>query len=776
MFFKLFKNRKTLIIYTIMLEFVLIIFNGMRFGRESMLEIFQDNLFVGDSTGNYTAGFYTDHSYMEGSYVATDLLFLKKGIYSIKVDYNSNSDGDWHKCYTTMYPEYDTSKEKTANLVYCDKVGLPADGNSVSYLSWVRYGTDYRVILGPQIDASGDGIYVLANKITITYLKNRTILFETSKLLLLFLVIDIAMLIFLFRKNEARKFLSNGNEIILAGLLFIIGFSSYPLISRDLYFGDDIFYHLRRVAHLAEGLKSGIFPVKIQPGWDNGYGYAVGIGYGSLLLYPSAILVILGSTIQFAYKFYIFLTNVLTTCISYYTFKRISSNKYIGLICSTLFTLMGFRIHSIYSGATVGEFGAYTFLPLVILGLYEIYQNKTKYAYITLALGITFTLSSHVLSTLILAIVVPLFCIILFEKTIKREVIVPLVKAFFLTVVLNLYFIVPCAEYLLFQDMRGNINKDILWAKGKEFVNLLVNMDDISFNTGGWSGIGFYSLIILALAIGVVFTGKFKEKTSSYIRILLLMFSLIFLSTNSIAYFWLKYNVKPIYDLLGNLEFTWHFLDISCGLIVFFAAKVFEVIFKNTEKKYIGLAISAIMVTLCICQSGAFIRETIVEGNPITMYDDAKLSGLGSDEFAIKGVDKSLTSCANMIVSDDTATADITKRKGTTIYANIKNPSGKAVLVEAPLWGYCHYSAKSGSEKLNVSMSANKKVAVEIPAGFNGQVKIYFHEPWYWRLAELVSLLALVWAVREKFCSTRFFGLFNIIKWKKKEEIEEHCE
>ncbi len=776
MFFKsLLKNRKILfIVCVILLEFVLIFLNSMRFNRNFSLEISQDDLLLGDNSGNYTAGFYADHSHMEGSYVTTEPLFLKKGIYNITVDYNSNSDGNWHTCYTTVYPEYDTSKEKTAKLVYCDKVGLPAEKNSISYLSWIRYGTDYRVVSGPETDASGDGIYVLANKVTVTYMKNRTILFETSKLLLFFLIIDIIILIFLFKRNAAQKFLSNSNEIVFAGLLFIIGFSSYPLISKDLYFGDDIFYHLRRIAYLAEGLKSGTFPVKIQPGWDNGYGYAVGIGYGSLLLYPSAILVILGSTVQFAYKFYIFLTNVLTACISYYAFKKISCSKYTGLLCSALFTLMGFRIHSIYSGATVGEFGAYTFLPLIILGLYEIYQSKAKHAYITLAFGITLTLSCHVLSTLILAIVVPLFCLILFEKTIKKDVIIPLIKAFFLTVFLNLYFIIPCAEYLLFQDMRGNINRDMLWAKGREAVNLLVNLDDISLNTGGWSGIGFYSLIVLALAAGCVFTGKFKEKTDSYIRVLLLMFGLIFLSTNSITYYWLKYNAKPVYDLLGNLEFTWHFLDISCGLIVFFAAKVFDIIFNNNEKKHIGVAISIIIVTLCICQSGTLIRETIVEGNPITMYDDVELDGLGSDEFAIKGVNKNLTNNPDMIVSNNAMTADIVKRSGTTLYVNINNPSEQAAIAEAPLWGYRHYAAKCGFKKLNVSMLENKKLGIEIPAKFNDQVKIYFHEPWYWRLAELASLLALGWAIIEIFYSPGFSKLFDTVKWKKKGNIAEH--
>lgn len=161
MFSKLFNNKKALVFLgVIILELILLIFNGFRFDRNSVFEMPQDDLLIHDNAGNYLPGFYADHSNIEGSFIATAPLFLEKGIYSITVDYNSNSDGNWHTCYTTVTPEYDTSKEKTANLVYCDKVGLPSDSERVSYLSWVRYGTDYRVILGPNTDASGDNIYV----------------------------------------------------------------------------------------------------------------------------------------------------------------------------------------------------------------------------------------------------------------------------------------------------------------------------------------------------------------------------------------------------------------------------------------------------------------------------------------------------------------------------------------------------------------------------------------------------------------------------------------
>lgn len=752
---KLHKKKAYLILFIILLEVIVLFFNIRKFDREWQLEVSREELLTYDNENGYISGFYADHSYAQNMYITTDAIFLEKGLYEVTVDYESNSDGNWRTCYTTMVAEADNTEEQTANLVLSDKVALPSENKSTSFTTWVRYGENYRVTLGPERDESGDNIYVLGQKVTITYLKNSTILREVSKLIFVFILINLGIYCRVYEWERVKNYLKNQDEFVIGGILFVIIFTSFPLLYRMIYFGDDIFYHLRRISYLADGLKAGYFPVKIQPGWDNGYGYAVGVCYGDLLLYPSAILVLLGNPLQFAYKFYIFFINILTALISYYSYKKIADNKYIGLVCSILYSLMGFRLHSIYAGATVGEFGAYTFLPLVILGLYEIYQKKASKAYITLSLGITLTLSSHVLSTLILAMVIPVFALIFIEKTIQKEVFLSLLKALGLTILLNLYFVIPCAEYLIFQDMVGNKNFDTLWVNGQELVNLFINMDDPSLNSGGWSGLGFYSLIIVSFAAAFIVSGKFKDKTHLHARLFLMTLGLTFLSTNSILYFWLKYNMNILYKLLGNLQFPWHFLNVVSGLLIFYMAKILEEIKNSGKKKNIGYILSSAVVILCIVQSGMFLREVIVEGNPITMYDDAKLKGINSVEFAINNIDKSLTYNSDVVVNDDFATVNIVKRKGITLNLQAQNLGERKSVVEIPLWGYRHYTAKSKGEVLEIVVLDNKKLGVVLPPGFDSEVKVYFKEPWYWRIAELLSLSGVVWIVAKVYWTKR---------------------
>ncbi len=756
-------KRKWIIAAILAVEIVLLVVNAFRFNRTESYSFTQDDLLLAKYNGStksydHESGFYADHSNIPETFIVTKPVFLRKGIYSISVTYESNAEDNWHTSYTTLNPCLDISKDRSADLVYSDHIAMPGDRNVVTYDSWVRYGTEFEVRMGPEEDATGDGIYVLAQGANITYMRGRTIVNETAKLFLLFLAIDALLWLILIKREEVKRF-CKGKAITFSVMLFTIAFSSYPLLGKALYFGDDIHYHLRRIAYMGEAIMSGQFPIHILPGWDRGYGYAAGVGYGDLLLYPSAFMVMLGFTVQAAYKFYVLLVNVLTSVISYYSFGKIADDKRVGLASSFLFTLIGFRLHSVYSGATVGEFGAFTFLPLVILGLWGIYNQKGKNAYIQLALGVTLSLSCHVLSTFILSLMIPLLCVILIEKTIKKEVLISLLKAFSMIVLLNLHFIVPLADYILFKNIKGNTVNDMLWSRGRDLVTFFGFSQAPFRDTGGFLGLGISFIIVIALVISFIIGGKFGKETGVYIRLFLFTGLLVALSANSMFYFFLMDKIPFLYKLLGNMQFPWHFLDVACGMTAFWFAIVLKKLLDEGGSKVIGYIAIVAICGVCIVQGDQLLADVVQEANPITMYDDAGVSDPCRAEFSIPGIDQSLIFTeTDMVIREDTqASASIIKKNGTTIYARVDNPTEENVITEAPLWGYRHYIAKAGGKKLKVYMADSKKLAVEIPAGYSGEIKICFREPWFWRVAELISLATLIYVIiaNNKQCSAR---------------------
>lgn len=93
-------------------------------------------------------------------------------------------------------------------------------------------------------------------------------------LLLFFFILDLIYIAFckgIFKKCQVTK------RKIYFGLFLIIMFSSFPIFSYYLYQGHDLQFYLMRIQGLKEGLLSGQFPIKIQPNWQNGYGYGVSV-------------------------------------------------------------------------------------------------------------------------------------------------------------------------------------------------------------------------------------------------------------------------------------------------------------------------------------------------------------------------------------------------------------------------------------------------------------------------------------------------------------------
>ena len=79
---------------------------------------------------------------------------------------------------------------------------------------------------------------------------------------------------------------------VLLGLLVLVGF--LPLLIPGIPEGHDIYYHFSRLEAMTNGLRHGIFPVLINAKALGGYGYASGLFYPDLLLYPVALLALTG--------------------------------------------------------------------------------------------------------------------------------------------------------------------------------------------------------------------------------------------------------------------------------------------------------------------------------------------------------------------------------------------------------------------------------------------------------------------------------------------------
>ena len=206
--------------------------------------------------------------------------------------------------------------------------------------------------------------------------------------------------------NEKVK--ENLKVIIIA--LAIAIFACVPYLQETSIDGNDISYHISRFASIAEELKLGNFPIAIHSSLLEGLGYANSIFYPELFLYIPALLLLCGLEIFKTYTVFIIIINFATVLITYYSAKHIFKSKEKAWITTLMYTLATYRLGDIFVRAALGEVIAFTFLPLILAGLYEIIIGDNKKWWLV-CFGIWGIVNSHIITCALMLVCIMLICL-----------------------------------------------------------------------------------------------------------------------------------------------------------------------------------------------------------------------------------------------------------------------------------------------------------------------------------------------------------------------------
>lgn len=670
---------------------------------------------------------------------------LSRGIYHIQIDYSADYAGSTICAVSGL-----SSLE-----MHCPPLELnPASLSGTLPLEITR-DTDDLVI---EVSFSGQGQLHIA-KIGI---------FETSalykkNLFLAFLLCILIDFCWFFKCCEPGR-----RKIILA-LSGIFLISCYPLYNDYLTVGHDLPFHLLRIEAISQGLSFGTFPVKLHPLWANGHGYAVGIFYGDAFLYFPAFLRLLGFSIQSAYKLFVAFVNLGTVFCSYYAFRRIFSSKKSGLIGCAAYTLAPYRLMDLYTRASVGEYTAMMVLPLILCGFYMIFRHSEEKSWwkdsLLTAFGLTGLIQSHVLSSLMIGFVIILACILLVRRVFRRRTLLALFSAAGMTLLLNLNFIVPFLDFygedimVNSPDWTGRAQGS--FQAGGMFPVQLFTLFQKS-NGGAWSVTAGVSNEA-AYGIGILLTaGIFLfvyllcvhnqdcRKSPNYRTALICMVLgglLLYMCTCYFPWDRLASMGKGMDNIISSLQFPWRFLAPATVLLTFVLCYAFDMADKVLPKQA-SLLFAGCMVLFAV-NFGWYFYDFAFSGEPYRVYHTHELYTMQmySYDYLPEGTDPDAIQ-ENAVQCVNTAPLEAYRKRGTTIDC-IVCAEADGGYVEFPLLYYKYYRCidMDTSEPLPVSAGQNNVVRVTLPAGYSGHIKVSFVEPWFWRLAEAVSLLTLIAAV-----------------------------
>lgn len=579
----------------------------------------------------------------------------------------------------------------------------------------------------------------------------------------------------------------HGQQIVILALLWLIVCASIPLLS-PLGSGHDMNFHLYRILGIAEGLKEGQFPVRMQYSQLNGMGYPVSIYYGDIFLYVPATLVLFGLSVSGAYKVYLVLLNVFVVLSTYVMAYRFSRSRFISFTISSVWTLGSYRLIDLYLRCAVGEYTALAFFPLIAYGLWcafsDVGRETTKiHPFILLVVGMTGVALSHLISVLLAIMCLGGLLLGLMICSDRRgRGVVTLLAAIVTTTALCAYFAGPFIECYLLNDsmVKGGNGTPASAARSvSSFGQLLsifpvMNGGDLTLEAGvagempqslGCGAIGLAMIYVISAIIRRPDSEtqnqleKVPSKSNSAIPANMIMTASVIIPLAllilqcCLPVMWNE-NL-PWTSMLSIIQYPWRLLG-PILLLVCLVGMIGLCKLSRCSYRELATLFGSIVILLTFVEGGYLVSSAmnnVHAQTQISAHDSVSEHVSGSvvtGEYLPPSADLGeILGIATGLLDDDYIGDGFTvtheARQGREFIVEIDGGVTEASL---PLLYYPYYKVVSSSSDVSLEQAANGLIKL-VSDGSDAakEVTIKFVQPAHWAVFDLVSLVSLIFVV-----------------------------
>lgn len=343
----------------------------------------------------------------------------------------------------------------------------------------------------------------------------------------------------------------------------------WPFAHRGVIFGSgDLMFHVNRMEELYQDIQRGVLVPRISTFSFNQVGSGINFFYPWVFLYPFAILRLMTHNPISAFYIGIALLNFLTLGIAYYSMLRFASSRERAFAFAIIYSFANYRLYLVFNQNVLAEALAYTFMPLALLGFYEIFF-RDNHKWPLLALGMTFLIYSHMLTTALMAVFL-LVTLIIFWHFIddKATRLWSAVKAAVLSLFLSAFYLFPFVE----QTLSNN-----LVASWKGLVLIQTPSETIlnSFNNSPYQYIGLILVITLFLGVFIWHNAEIADRYVYVAGILLTV-----LTTTLIP--WRKLINTPF----SIMQFPYRLNGLATLLLSIYLSKIIQLWFRRIYGQY----------------------------------------------------------------------------------------------------------------------------------------------------------------------------------------------
>lgn len=501
----------------------------------------------------------------------------------------------------------------------------------------------------------------------------------------------------------------NKNQIIdIIFMLFLSFAYVIPLfMSMGIYHSvnQDTYFHLSRIIGLDNVWSS---PVNFN-NFDH-HGTMMNIFYPWLTLYPAFLFYKMMGNLVLSYNIYYFFITFLTMVVSYFSMKQIKNNRYISLLFSIIYTFSAYRAIDIFHRASLGEAVALTFLPLILMGCYEIYIRDYQKWY-WLSIGMTLVVYTHLLSVAMVSVFIggTLFLSFYFwDKKIAR--LLSLLKATVLTFFLSAGFLIPFIQQSRAQELKVPLGKELSGMAPSDMLTHILNNNYNNYTIGLFLFLGLIGAFIFI-----------KKLTADDLFIFFLGVFVLFCSTNLFP--WQLFNHTPV----KSLQFVWRLNGFSSLFIAYTMSIVIYYIFstKNNSWKIMVFTFLALILHLSGVSNSIHANK-----DSLTLIAPEDAVAIAENYNHTDYANKESIYHPDMINNDQYLLGNQEINPSTHFMSNkltieLDNSNNKNTVLTTPIYRYKGQVASINGKLVQTKLSKFGTTELTIPPGINKVVITY---------------------------------------------------
>ncbi len=493
--------------------------------------------------------------------------------------------------------------------------------------------------------------------------------------------------------------------LIIIGVAILVSiFFCYPYLNNKMVLGHDIKFHLARIQQIARELSSGNFPVLIHSDLVDGLGYGNSLFYPEIFLYIPAVIYNMGISLVTSFKIFIIFITFITFMSMFIVTRRITKSDIISVISSILYTFSLYRIVDVYTRAAIGEVLVFIFLPIVVLGCYELFVGDKSKWWI-LPFGIFGVVNSHIISFAFAVGIIFFFMIINVKGIIKEKRIRNIIIAGVISILVTLSVLLPILEQKSSNDYNvfvGGTSKELSersmqltllfiddYRYGYDMVNDLIN---------GRMNLGI-GIMLLVLPL-FIFVTKWKDKKQKKILIQIFILGVLALLATTKLFPW------KLFRFLNIIQVPWRLNIISTMCFSIVGAYCIYNVMDQKRDSMIILSIIIVYVT------SSYLGKVIYSDVTNT---EMEYTSIGVGEYLPSiPIDTEEKNVFN--IEDKNVTYEFEKNRNKITFETTQDKNGKQINI--PLIYYKGYEAQ-------IQTSDNKKQELELSRNDeNGQTKL----------------------------------------------------